>query len=200
MYRRFWTSTNLYRKHGLYRWNSDLVEAVSKWVWSFYGSYYCLSRPLVRTYIKQFGVWLYSSPDLDHWKPEGPYLLPRSLHWDCERVGPGASPIRFGDSYLNFYYGVDKQQSYHIGCILTEASFPFQVLGRTTRPVLSPDMSWERNGRRSDIVFPGGISIDFVLRNIWIYYGVTDSSIALARIELGSLLNQLKWWKYFLRF
>lgn len=153
--------------------------------------YYMISRPLSRTYIRLSGVWLFRSPDLTHWGRPCPILLPRSGMWDSVRVGPCTAPLHVARGWLFFYYGVDSEDSYHVGAALLDHEEPLRVVARSKMPVLSPVLEWERVGRRADTVFPGGFELLGEQDTILIYYGAADTCIGVAEVGMQTLLNGL---------
>ena len=152
--------------------------------------YYMLSRPLSRTYIRSSGAWLFRSTDLISWSMPFPILMPRPNMWDSIRVGPSASPLLTPHGWLFLYYGVDNEDSYHVGAALLDKIDPYKVIARSNIPILSPLLDWERMGRRADTVFSCGYE---VLNNkedtIRIYYGAADTYIGSAEISVSFLLN-----------
>lgn len=158
----------------------------------FRNGYYMLSRPLSRTYIHTIGAWLFQSPDLVHWGNSSPLILPRPDMWDSNRVGPSTSPVLTERGWLIFYYGVDKDDSYHAGAVLLDEYNPMIILGRSATPILSPILDWEREGRRADTVFPCGIEFLDNHNIIRLYYGAGDVCIGVADISMAELLASLK--------
>lgn len=156
---------------------------------SINGSYYLLTRPLSRSYLRASGVWILESQDMIHWGNPMPVLLPRPGKWDGIRVGPCSSPIPIDNGWLLFYYGVDHDNTYRIGASLLDRDNPSKVIARAKEPVLSPMLHWERNGRRADTVFSCGVQrLDDGLR---IYYGAADTSIGAADIKIDKLTDLL---------
>lgn len=149
------------------------------------------TRPLVRTYVNAAGIWLYSSYDGVRWKVLGPVVLPRPDNiWDSIRVGPGAPPIRTNKGWLLFYYGVDKDRSYHTGAVLLDLKNPTQIISRSSMPLLSPEYDWELNGRRADTVFPSGANFDGKDR-VQLYYGAADTCVGVATFSLDELVSHM---------
>jgi beta-1,2-mannobiose phosphorylase / 1,2-beta-oligomannan phosphorylase len=153
------------------------------------GRYFMLIRPLTKLiFVNTLGIWLYSSRDLHHWRVEQPLIMPRPKYWDAKRVGPGAAPIQTPQGFLMLYYGVDNDDTYHIGACLLDENEPGKVLGRSVLPILSPDEEWERNGRRADVVFPCGATL---LRDgeVKIYYGAADTVMSVATSSLDDIFS-----------
>jgi len=154
---------------------------------------YCMfCRPLTRLHVRHNGIWLLYSPNLIHWGQPKPVLFPREGSWDSDRVGPCMSPILTPSGWLLFYYGVDAQASYHVGAVLLQESDPMQIIGRSSQPILSPSLDWERTGRRADTVFPCGVELYEHDRSARLYYGAGDAAIGAADIAIPALLESLQ--------
>jgi predicted GH43/DUF377 family glycosyl hydrolase len=152
------------------------------------GNYHLLARPLARTYVSETGIWLFESPDLIHWGEPTPLLFPRQGMWDSVRVGPASSPIRLGNEWLLTYYGVDADDSYHLGAALLDGADPSRVVARTRVPLLSPCLEWERVGRRADAVFACGIEPVNGSASIFrVYYGAADTYVGVAELTIEAL-------------
>lgn len=155
------------------------------------GYYYMVSRPLARTYICKSGAWLYRSKDLANWCVISPLILPRGDFWDSDRVGPCASPLLTKSGWLLFYYGVDQEDSYHVGGVLLDRYDPSKILARGKHPLLSPSLEWERIGRRADTVFPCGFEIFDNNEFVRLYYGAADTCIGVAEAKISNIIESL---------
>jgi predicted GH43/DUF377 family glycosyl hydrolase len=153
--------------------------------------YWLFSRPLVRSWIHNNGIWIYRSRSLDCWSEPVPVIMPRPSHWDSERVGPGAV-LRIPEGWLLFYYGVDQSDSYHLGAALLKFSDPTVVLARTGLPLLSPLLLWERTGRRADTVFCCGAFSDSKGTYLRLFYGAADTYVGAADILFEDLHTALR--------
>jgi predicted GH43/DUF377 family glycosyl hydrolase len=161
-----------------------LPEQVQERFWLF-------ARPLVRSWIREDGIWVYRSRNLDRWAEPIPIIMPRPDHWDSQRVGPG-TVLRIPEGWLLLYYGVDPSDSYHVGAALLQHSDPTVVLSRTDQPVLSPTLSWERSGRRADTVFCCGASADSAGTILRLFYGAADTYVGSADISIADLRAALR--------
>ncbi len=150
--------------------------------------YYALTRPLARTFLSSNSIWLFESPDLVHWGKPSLLFHSRPGMWDAVRIGPATPPIRTGRGWLLFYYGVDSDESYHVGVALLDLADPRHVLGRSARPVLSPSTVWERVGRRADTVFACGVE-ERQNGTVRLYYGAADRCVGAADASLSELLG-----------
>lgn len=148
--------------------------------------YWLFARPLVRSWIRHDGIWVYRSRHLTCWMEPTPIIMPRPSHWDSQRVGPGTM-LRIPEGWLLFYYGVDASDTYHVGAALLKSSDPTVVLSRTDLPVLSPTLPWERTGRRADTVFCCGAAADSTGSSLRLFYGAADTYVGAADISLIDL-------------
>ena len=163
------------------------------------GKYWVLRRPL--QYVgPQYGcdapsMWLSSSDDLKSWA-EPKLLAKAQFPWEGGRVGGSTPPIKTPRGWLVFYHGVEtenpaiKRVIYRMGAMLLDLNDPFKILARTERPLLEPEMYYERFGCYiPNVVFPTGAVVKNGL--IYLYYGCCDTSIALATCPMDRLLEQL---------
>jgi len=67
------------------------------------GRYVRLDRP--HSHIGPWSIWISYSSDLVHWGESRLIIKPATYHWDEEKVGPGATPIKTPDGWLNIYHG-----------------------------------------------------------------------------------------------
>ncbi len=56
------------------------------------------------------------------------------------------------------------------------------------RPLLSPEVSYEQEGFRGDVIFPCGMIHDEPSGELRLYYGAADSVIALATGHVDELI------------
>jgi predicted GH43/DUF377 family glycosyl hydrolase len=110
--------------------------------------------------------------------------------WESKKVGTGAPPVRRSYGWVVPYHAVSAPSGhtrYCMGVAILDLERPSRVLYRTPRPVLEPEMEYERNGQVSDVVFPtaSDLRADGLLD---VYYGVADRAIAAARITLPKQL------------
>lgn len=133
------------------------------------------------------GIWISYSVDLMEWS--APKLLAQPEQWwEATKIGAGPPPIKTDRGWLLIYHGVDDQSVYRIGLIVLDLHDIETVVARTVLPILEPQMYYERFGLIiPNVVFPTGA----VLRGdqLFIYYGCTDTSIALATAPIEDLLE-----------
>jgi len=152
---------------------------------TFDGRYARLDRP--HSEINPWAIWLSWSPDLVHWGESEPVINPVTYHWDQMKIGPGATPIRTPDGWLNIFHGVFPTMDgsvYRLGVALHDLANPATVLGVADDWILSPEDSWELTGYVHNVVFScGAIAEDD--GSLKIYWGAADTvmCVGTARIE-----------------
>ena len=71
--------------------------------------------------------------------------------------------------------------NYAAGAMILAAERPWEVVCRTSTPMLEPETAEERSGIVPNVVFPTAIeSVDGVA---YLFYGMADSAIGVARID-----------------
>jgi predicted GH43/DUF377 family glycosyl hydrolase len=111
--------------------------------------------------------------------------------WEALKIGAGPPPIRVDEGWLLLHHGVtgemdpatDQQQRvrYEAGALLLDADDPGRVLARTVEPLLSPEAPEERAGTVPNVVFP--TAIEEIEGALYVFYGMADTSIGVARLE-----------------
>ncbi|KQO60027.1 glycoside hydrolase family 130 protein [Curtobacterium sp. Leaf261] len=106
------------------------------------------------------------------------------------KIGAGPAPIRVPEGWLLLHHGVTgelvgslaQQQNvnYAAGAMILEAERPWEVVSRTSEPLLSADTEDEQSGIVPNVVFPTAMEeIDGVQ---YVFYGMADSKIGVAKI------------------
>ncbi len=112
--------------------------------------------------------------------------------FENRNIGGGCPPIKTKAGWLLIYHGVEpmnKGRVYHAGVALLNKKDPTRVIARLPYPLFSPDKKWEKEGHVHDVVFPTGTAI--FGNNLYIYYGASDKCVAVASVNLNSLLREL---------
>jgi len=151
------------------------------------GRYYALHRPGEIAFGNKV-IWSASSPDGRAWGQYAVALDVRPGMWDSRRLGAGAVPFRTERGWLEIYHGVDEAGRYHLGLALFDLNDPQRLIGRSARPILSPDAPYEAKGFYSGVVFSCGAVVeeDGLVR---VYYGCADESMAVAEATVDELLS-----------
>jgi len=129
-------------------------------------------------------IFLLRSDRLDHWEA-GEILIRPTYPWEFVQMGNCGSPIELDEGWLLFTHGVGAMRKYSIGAVLLDKADPGKVLGRTRDPVLS-SLDHEREGYVPNVVYSCGAMR--IGEDIFLPYGVADSSVAFAFLPIGDLL------------
>lgn len=136
-------------------------------------------------------VQLSWSEDLRSWTDPEVVLAPK-FAWEDNRVGGSTPPIRTDEGWLILYHAVQnldpsvRKVVYRVGAAMLDLEDPTRVIARCPEPVLEPREYYEKHGVYiPNVVFPTGA----VVRGdeLFIYYGVCDTAIALATASLAEL-------------
>ncbi len=132
-------------------------------------------------------ISLASSPDGFLWS--APSLVYRPTRaWEVMQVGNCGPPIETASGWLVLTHGVGPMRTYAIGAILLDLADPRRVIGALTHPLLTPD-GGERDGYVPNVVYScGGLTHD---GRLWLPYGIDDSRIGVAWVDLDELLDEL---------
>lgn len=110
-----------------------------------------------------------------------------------DHIEVGAPPLKTSKGWLLLYSYIrnyfSPQRLFSIEAVLLDLKNPSKIVARTEYPILTPEEYYERVGMVPNVIFPSGAMI----KNSWInlYYGATDNTCCLARIELSSLLEDM---------
>lgn len=166
----------------------------------FNGRYAMLRRPLQfvgpEYGTDKAGVWIAFSDDLENWddnhliaKPEYP--------WENNRIGGSIPPIKTEEGWLIIYHGVEtlnevtKTVVYRAGAMLLDLHDPTKVIRRGSRFIMEPETYYEHFGLYiPHVIFPTGGYLDEGWLHL--YYGVCDTAIGRASIQLDQLLDFIK--------
>ncbi len=156
---------------------------------TFDGRYARLDRP--HSEINAWSIWLSWSRDLVHWGDSVPVIQPMSYHWDEMKIGPGATPIRTPDGWLNIFHGVFPTMDgsvYRLGVALHDIDDPAKVLGVADDWILSPEDPWELTGYVHNVVFScGAIAEDD--GTLKIYWGAADTVMCVGTATIADLVQ-----------
>ena len=114
----------------------------------------------------------------------------------------GARPVKTKAGWIfiysqiqNYYGGSNKDKIFGIEALLLDAKNPYNILGRTTGPLIVPTEEYEILGRVENVLFPSGaILIDDGNRKeetLAIYYGAVDAKTCVAYVNLQDLINSI---------
>ncbi|TDJ18323.1 MAG: glycosidase [Gammaproteobacteria bacterium] len=156
---------------------------------TFNGRYARLDRP--HSEINPWSIWLSWSPDLVHWGESEPVISPVNYHWDQMKIGPGATPVKTSDGWLNLFHGVFPTMDgsvYRLGVALHDLANPATVLGVADDWIVSPEDSWELTGYVHNVVFScGAIAEDD--GTLKIYWGAADTVMCVGTARIADLIQ-----------
>jgi predicted GH43/DUF377 family glycosyl hydrolase len=130
-------------------------------------------------------LFLIESDDLESWG-EGQLLMKPKYPWEYVQIGNCGSPIELPEGWLVLTHGVGAMRKYSVGAALLDKKDPSKVIGRTTQPILSA-ADEDREGYVPNVVYSCGGMI--VGEDLFLPYGVADSSVAFAFVSISDLLN-----------
>ena len=153
------------------------------------GKYVLLHRPMVSD-IGKPSVWLAESTDGVHWGNHrflfgGRGTVDPTFAWEGGKIGAGPEPILTDEGWLVCYHGADATHAYSLALALLDKDDPSIILDRSTLPLLTPELPWEREGFFPNVVFANGW-IQWPDDRIWVYYGAADSGVGLAELVVSS--------------
>jgi predicted GH43/DUF377 family glycosyl hydrolase len=128
-----------------------------------------------------------SSADGYHW-PEARLLQTPAQPWELIQLGNCGSPIETPAGWLVLTHGVGAVRRYSMGALLLDLADPTRVIGRLSRPLLSPAAD-ERDGYVPNVVYSCGALLHE--RTLMLPYACSDSRIRFALVDLPALLDQL---------
>ncbi len=108
--------------------------------------------------------------------------------WELIQLGNAGSPIETTSGWLVLTHAVGPMREYSLGAMLLDLDDPSHVLGSLREPLMRPQRD-ERDGYVPNVVYSCG-----ALRygdQLLLPYGVSDSSIRFAFVDLPALLDRL---------
>ena len=158
------------------------------------GKYQLLHRPMVSD-IGKPSVWLAESDDGLHWGNHqflfgGRGIGDPRFAWEGGKIGAGPEPMLTDDGWLVCYHGADTTNAYSLALALLDKHDPSKILDRSSVPLLTPELTWEREGFFPNVVFANGwVRWPAGGKNagqIWVYYGAADSGVGVAELVTGN--------------
>lgn len=134
-------------------------------------------------------IYLDSATRLDEFTGGVQILEPKS-GWEELKVGGACPPIETKDGWLVTYHGVSRDLVYSIGVILLDLNNPHKVLKRSSRPFLTPQETWEKDGYIKNVVFLTSCIEKGDL--LYFYYGAADRAVGLTKVPIKDILDTLE--------
>jgi len=130
-------------------------------------------------------LFLIESDNLENWG-EGRLLMKPKYPWEFVQIGNCGSSIELDEGWLVLTHGVGAMRKYSIGAALFDKKSPSKLLGRTSEPILHASDE-DREGYVPNVVYTCGAMR--VGNDIFMPYGVADSSVAFAFVPISDLLG-----------
>jgi predicted GH43/DUF377 family glycosyl hydrolase len=107
-------------------------------------------------------------------------------NWESVKIGLAGPPFITNQGWVMIYHGVaDYPRKYSLGIAVLDLEDPSQVVARQSRPILEPELDWEKKGFVPNVVFSCG---QVILGNdLYVYYGAADQVIGVAALRLSDL-------------
>ena len=128
------------------------------------------------------------SDDPRHWEGGEKFLEPM-FPWELVQIGNCGAPIELDEGWLVLTHGVGAMRKYSIGAVLLDKKNPRKVIARLVEPLLSPSKE-NREGYVPNVLYTCG-----ALKHgdqLFLPYGVADSSVSFSMVELKSLLAEMR--------
>jgi predicted GH43/DUF377 family glycosyl hydrolase len=132
-------------------------------------------------------LYLLTSDEVDRWE-DGKMLLQPVYPWEFVQIGNCGPPIELDEGWLLLTHGVGAMRKYAIGAALLDKNDPSKVIGRTNEPILAAH-DRDRNGYVPNVVYTCGAMRQG--NQLFLPYGVADSSVAFAFVPIADLLARL---------
>ena len=127
------------------------------------------------------------SDDITLWHEARTLAVPTAT-WEAIQVGNCGSPIETAEGWLVLTHGVGAMRAYSIGAFLLDIDDPTRVIGRTERPLLTPQPD-EQDGYVPNVVYSCGAVLH--RDTLLVPFGIGDCNIGFATIAIGDLLGEM---------
>ena len=173
------------------------------------GLYVRLDRPFRRGYKLENGydIWISYSPDMQFWGKHSLLLSCHDLPWGSHKIGPGAPPVKTEKGWLTIFHaaeiiepdgyflpwGENSSSSvtkvYRPGIMLLDLNNPSKIVGISKDPLMEITAAYEKDASyRPNAIFATGM-IEEENGTVKIYYGASDTSIAVASAKISDLVE-----------
>jgi predicted GH43/DUF377 family glycosyl hydrolase len=130
-------------------------------------------------------LYLITSDNLTDWG-EGELILTPRYPWELVQIGNCGAPIELDEGWLLLTHGVGAMREYSIGAALLDKNDPSKVIRRCREPILTASED-NREGYVPNVVYTCGAMKHG--DNIFLPYGVADSSVAFAFVPIDRMLE-----------
>ena len=124
------------------------------------------------------------SDTLMHWNE--PFVIQSPTHpWEIVQLGNCGSPVEVDAGWLVLTHGVGALRTYSIGALLLDRDDPTKVIGRTSTPLITSDISTP-GGYVPNAIYTCGSIVHG--DNFVIPYAIADRAITVATVSVRALL------------
>ncbi len=152
------------------------------------GMYARLDRP--QDYNGNGRMWISYSPDLEFWGRSMPLNL-ECNHWNRNKNGAGAIPIKTKEGWLEIYHATAPTCStlnYYLGAMLLDLEDPSRVIAAPKEFILGAEKDYECTGQTPNVVFTSG-AVEMPDGTLNIYYGGADTRMCLAQTTVTDMVD-----------
>ena len=122
--------------------------------------------------------------------PDPQRVPPRAIAWHHRARSAGPPPVKTDRGWLVLYHATSETEGhrYKLGALLLDRNDPTRVIARAAVPVLSPDASYENEGKPGIVYACGAVVHDDLL---YVYYGGADKVVCVAMAPIAPFINAL---------
>ena len=147
-----------------------------------------------------FDIWISDSPDCKYWGNHKLLLGTENVPFVNSKIGPAAPPVKTENGWLTTFHAVKKvkhelyawhsnwNKVYYGGIMLLDLNDPSKIIGMSHEPLITPEESYETQGFRGEVIFPGGMILEDS-GEVKIYYGAADTVECLATANVDDLIK-----------
>jgi len=139
-------------------------------------------------YINDFATF---NPDETKFESPDPRAVNhKKCEWHIRARSVGPPPIKTEKGWLVLYHANDSEQpsQYKLGAMLLDLNNPSEILYRTQKSILEPNM-WYENDWKPGVIYACGAVV--MNNKLFVYYGGGDKYVAVATIALNTLLDKM---------
>ncbi len=191
----YYLFASFYEKYGdknILVWEKDGVLFPEK-IKGYFGLLHRILPDIQLAYFKNFSDLKNNNYWHDHIQHLSEHVvLEGEYGFQARHIGAGAPPIKTKQGWLLINHSVEpknKGRIYHANAALLNLKNPLKVIARLPYPLITPEKNYELEGHVNNVIFPTGTS-QFKDR-LYIYYGTSDSYVAVASVNLNSLIKEL---------
>ncbi|MDD2299993.1 MAG: glycoside hydrolase family 130 protein [Fermentimonas sp.] len=133
-------------------------------------------------------LYIMESDDLYFWQDYQPLLKPK-YDWELTQIGNCGSPIEIDEGWLVITHGVGPVRTYSLGAALLDKENPQKVIGRLSKPLLTPGKK-ESTGYVPNVIYTCGAMV--IDRTLILPYAIADVVTTFATISVDEIINSMK--------